>query len=113
MFFISLIGSILMHLTEHLNLGNSALEIFIFIVQIGISSSFVTVNVAVLILISVNHRLRVFTILSLMNIGSLSMQPLLVSYIGHDDPAFYLIGATTTAVILSCLISHRGALRAN
>ena len=79
MYLISLIGSILMNMTEHLNLGNEALEIFIFIVQIGISSSFVTVNVAVLILISVNHRLRLFTILAFVNLVSLSMQPLIAN----------------------------------
>ena len=64
MFSIALFGSTLLILIDQFDdLSPGYGEIIIFIVQLGISSSFVTINVAVLILISVNHRLKMFAVL--------------------------------------------------
>ena len=55
MYFVSLFASLLLipH-TKHDRLKN----FIVFVVQLGISSSFVAINVAVLVLIKINHRLK-------------------------------------------------------
>ena len=64
MYAVSLTGSLLLLVVGAVDtLGTAYVEVIIFIVQLGISSSFVTINVAVLVLISVNHRLKMFVIL--------------------------------------------------
>ena len=64
MFSIALFGSLLLILIveKRDKLSDGYIEVIIFIVQLGISSSFVTINVAILILVSINHRLAMFAI---------------------------------------------------
>ena len=64
MFSIALFGSLLLILIveKQDKLSDGYIEVIIFIVQLGISSSFVTINVAILILVSINHRLAMFAI---------------------------------------------------
>ena len=70
MFAISLFGSLLLIMLDKdgNKLTQGYVEIIIFIVQLGISSSFVTINVAVLILISPIHRLKIFAVLQTINV---------------------------------------------
>ena len=59
MYFVALIGSLLLiYPIRRDKIKNATVDFFIFVVQLGISSSFVTINVAVLVLISINHRLK-------------------------------------------------------
>ena len=63
MFSLALFGSLLLIVVKKIKLSQSYVEIIIFIVQLGISSSFVTINVAGLILISISHRLKFYALL--------------------------------------------------
>ena len=73
MFSISLLGSLLLIIVDKdgAKITQSYVEIIIFIVQLGVSSSFVTINVAVLILISPLHRVKIFALLQTINILSI------------------------------------------
>ena len=82
MYAVSLTGSLLLIVINKFDkLGQGYVEVIIFIVQLGISSSFVTINVAVLVLISVNHRFKIFVILQAINVASICFQPKISSYI--------------------------------
>lgn len=117
MFTLSLLGSLLLIVVEKkgVNLTQGYVEIIIFIVQLGISSSFVTNNVAVLILISPLHRLKIFALLQTLNVLAIVFQPSLSSYmrtIGGIS-VYSLIVASSIGIILSLLISYRGSIKAN
>ena len=90
----------------------------IFIVQLGISSSFVTINVAVLVLVSVQHRLKIFATLQTINVLAICCQPKISTIIEEMDqvyvaPTYLLIGASSLGLVLSMLLGHRAALKAN
>ena len=90
----------------------------IFIVQLGVSSSFVTINVAVLVLVSVQHRLKIFAMLQTINVLAICCQPKISTYIDalervYVAPTYMLIGANSLSLVLGMLLSHRAALRAN
>lgn len=63
MFSTALAGSLLLILVKRIELGQNYVEVIIFIVQLGISSSFVMINVAGLILLSVCHRVKFYSLL--------------------------------------------------
>ncbi len=63
MFTISLAGSLLLIAVQKASLSQGYIEVIIFVVQCGISSSIVCINVTVLIIISVNHRLKLYALL--------------------------------------------------
>ena len=64
MFITILIGASLLLVTEKLELDFIYREMTIFVAQFGISSIFVTINVAVLILVTSNHRVKLFSMLA-------------------------------------------------
>lgn len=68
MFSISLFGSLLLIMIDEISVSPGYIELIIFIVQLGISSSFVTINMAVLILIIENHRVKMYAILQTINV---------------------------------------------
>ena len=53
---------------DEISVSPGYIELIIFIVQLGISSSFVTINMAVLILIIENHRVKMYAILQTINV---------------------------------------------
>ena len=118
MFAISLFGSLLLIIVDKdgVKLTQGYVEIIIFIVQLGLSSSFVTINVAVLILISPIHRLKIFAMLQTINVLSIVFQPSLFSsyLIGVESvPVYSLIASSSLGILLSLMISYRSALKAN
>ena len=118
MFAISLFGSLLLIIVDKdgVKLTQGYVEIIIFIVQLGISSSFVTINVAVLILISPIHRLKIFAVLQTINVLAIVFQPsIFKEYLDEVSslPVYSLIGASTMGILLSLMISHRSAVKAN
>ena len=118
MFAISLFGSLLLIIVDKdgVKLTQGYVEIIIFIVQLGISSSFVTINVAVLILISPIHRLKIFAVLQTINVLAIVFQPsIFKEYLDEVSslPVYSLIGLSTMGILLSLMISHRSAVKAN
>lgn len=75
-----------------------------FIEQMGISASFVTINVAVLVLISINHRVKVFTILATLNMVLIAFQPTIHNASGSKLPVETLIILSVASWALSFLI---------
>ena len=75
-----------------------------FIEQMGISASFVTINVAVLVLISINHRVKVFTILATLNMVLIVFQPTIHNASGSKLPVETLIILSVASWALSFLI---------
>ena len=118
MFAISLFGSLLLIIVDKdgVKLTQGYVEIIIFIVQLGISSSFVTINVAVLILISPIHRLKIFAVLQTINVLAIVFQPSIFKEYLDDVsslPVYSLIGSSAMGILLSLMISHRSAVKAN
>lgn len=115
MYSVSFIGSLLLIVVNRFeDLRQGYVEVIIFIVQLGISSSFVTINVAVLVLVSVNHRLKVFTIMQAINVISICLQPSFASYLERaETPTYVLIAASFIGLVLGLMLSHRAALSAN
>ena len=72
----------------------------------GIAASLVTVNVAVLIIVSVNHRVKVFTIISVIQMLVIAIYPILISY-EQDIPSVISMNVSSlTAIVLSLLIRN-------
>ena len=118
MFSISLTGSLLLICIDRLSgdggIGQGYVEVIIFLVQLGITSSFVTINVAVLILISVSHRLKLFGILQTLNVLAIAVKPGFSGYMAEKGiPTYSLIAASAAGLVLSLLLSHRSAKKAN
>lgn len=115
MYSVSLFGSLLLIVVNQIeNLKQGYVEVIIFIVQLGISSSFVTINVAVLVLVAVSHRLKVLAMLQVINVLSICLQPSFASYLAlHNAPTYALITASSLGLILGVMISHRAAEKAN
>ena len=118
MFSISLFGSFLLIIVDKdgVKLTQGYVEVIIFIVQLGISSSIVTINVAVLILISPIHRLKIFAVLQTINVLAIVFQPSIFKEYLDDVsslPVYSLIGSSAMGILLSLMISHRSAVKAN
>ena len=72
----------------------------------GIAASLVTVNVAVLIIVSVNHRVKVFTIISVIQMLVIAIDPILRNY-EQDIPSVISMNVSSlTAIVLSLLIRN-------
>jgi len=72
----------------------------------GIAASLVTVNVAILIIVSVNHRVKVFTIISVIQMLVMAIYPILKSY-EQDIPSVISMNVSSlTAIVLSLLIRN-------
>ena len=119
MYAISLTGSLLLIMVNQIkDLKQGYVEVIIFIVQLGISSNFVTINVAVLVLVSVQHRMKIFAMLQTINVLAICCQPRISTFIEEMDqinvaPTYLLIGASSLGLVLGVLLSHRAALKAN
>ena len=119
MYAVSLTGSLLLIVVNQIkDLGEGYIEVIIFIVQLGVSSSFVTINVAVLVLVSVQHRMKIFAMMQTINVLAICCQPKISTVIEAMDhiyvaPTYMLIGASSLGLVLGLLLSHRAALRAN
>ena len=113
MYSVAFVGSCLLLLIHQHEVPESYEEVIVFVVQLGISSSFVTINVAAIILISVNHRTKIFVMLSIINAISIAFQPAYVSYFEKKVPVYMLIGVTFLSIILAIFISHKQAERAH
>lgn len=106
MFSISLVGSLLLIIIDEISVSPGYIELIIFIVQLGISSSFVTINMAVLILIIHNHRVKMYAILQTINVLAIGFQPGISTYFEQGVPTYCLIAASSTGILLSVLIRH-------
>ena len=108
MFSIALFGSLLLIIIDYKSVSAGYIELIIFIVQLGISSSFVTINMAVLILIIHDHRVKMYAILQTINVLAIGFQPGISSYLGDGKgvPTFCLIGASSAGIVLSLVIMH-------
>ena len=86
----------------------------IFIAQLGISSNYVTISVAVIILVSSNHRLILFTWLTALNLIAYFVVPRLIEI---SDLASWetecLIACSFLGIMISFLISNRHAQESN
>ena len=110
MFAIALLGSILLVLARHFGIDSGYVELIVFICQLGFASSFVTINVAVLILVSMRHRLKVIVLLSTINIASFLGHLILVdSDKQFDVPVWVLTVSSSVGILLSILISYKNA----
>ena len=113
MYSISLFGSIILIFIHKYEVPLQYEEVIIFIVQCGISSAYVTINVAVIILITVNHRAKIFAFLSTINAASIGFQPAYSSYFEPGVPTYTLIAFSATGIFLTFFISSKKAQASN
>mmetsp|Transcript_5280 Transcript_5280/g.6450 ORF Transcript_5280/g.6450 Transcript_5280/m.6450 type:complete len:183 (-) Transcript_5280:153-701(-) len=114
MFTIALLGSALLLLVQKLELRYGLIQVMIFVTQLGISSNFVTISVSVLILVTSNHRLKLFAVLTTLNLVAYFIIPVLIQFselAGHQTEC--LIACSALGIILSLLISNKHAQETN
>ena len=80
-------------------------ELAIYITQMGIAATLVTVPVSVIIIVSVSHRVKVFAIMGIIQMLVIAIFPVLMMVKSIHTPAVIcLISQSSLAIVLSLLI---------
>ena len=107
-YFFTLFGELLLIIAAYIKLAKGYNQFILFLVQVGCGSQYVALYVALLLLISLFHRVKMFTIIATINIGMSVFYPILRNKLdqGQKTSIFISLTATGVAIIASCLIKY-------